>query len=333
MLCTAAGSIPDALSAFACRGPKGSWMKKFVRAGRSWSVVTLSLLFAPLLAVGPARAAVPPTPSGAHPRLFMSPTELAAYTANAGSAGTAAKSMVAACQQALDKPSDFAGRGGVDGSVWPGTAISCAFAYRVTQNAAYLTAAIKYWNAALNDDANLGDGLGCVAGVSTNWQSWTSGSAPPIILTVTHDTGYPIRWYGPYIALTYDWLHDAPGVDEPLRAHTRTCLTAWVDYYTKLGYHHDEAGANYNAGFALGKTLTAVALGGENGTNGDRIWSETVTDLFGTLLVGKGLAGTADPVGKPAGVLVGGDWGEGWQYGPLSVTEYAVAARALELSG
>jgi hypothetical protein len=31
--------------------------------------------------------------------------------------------------------------------------------------------------------------------------------------------------------------------------------------------------------------------------------------------------------------MVGGDWGEGWQYGPLSVAEYAAAARALEEAG
>jgi hypothetical protein len=38
-------------------------------------------------------------------------------------------------------------------------------------------------------------------------------------------------------------------------------------------------------------------------------------------------------VGSPAGALVGGDWAEGWQYGPLSVLEYAVAARAAEENG
>ena len=36
---------------------------------------------------------------------------------------------------------------------------------------------------------------------------------------------------------------------------------------------------------------------------------------------------------RPAGMLVGGDWGEGWQYGPLSVVEYAAAARAMEEAG
>jgi len=42
---------------------------------------------------------------------------------------------------------------------------------------------------------------------------------------------------------------------------------------------------------------------------------------------------TGTAVGAPVGVMVGGDWGEGWQYGPLSVLEYATAARALEENG
>src|SRR6185295_1833330 len=183
----------------------------------------------------------------------------------------------------------------------------------------------------------LGDGKGCVASVNTNWKTWASagatGAAPPVVVTVTHDAGYSMRWFTPYIALAYDWLHDAPGVDEALRAHTRLCLTNWVDYYTEAGYHRDEAGSNYNAGYVIGKSLTAIAFAGENGANGDRQWTETVDDLFGKLLIGKGLAGSADPVGKPAGVMVGGDWGQGWQYGPLSVLEYAAAARAVEEAG
>jgi hypothetical protein len=277
-----------------------------------------------------------PAPSGGHPRLFMDATRAAVYQANATVKGTAAQAMVARCQETIDQPKYYTDRGGADGDTWPGAAVSCAFAYRATQNASFLGQAIKYWNAALADDQALGDGKGCVAGVSTDWKTWAaggSGSAPPVILTVTHDTGYPMRWYGPYVALTYDWLHDAPGVDETLRAHTRMCLTNWVDYYTQKGYHHDEAGANYNAGYVIGKVMTAIAFAGENGADGDRLWNETLDEVFGKLLVGDGLAGAQDPVGKPAGVLVGGDWGEGWQYGPLSVLEYAAAARAMEEAG
>ena len=48
--------------------------------------------------------------------------------------------------------------------------------------------------------------------------------APPVILTVTHDTGYPMRWYGPDVALTYDWLYNALAPEEQttiLREHGR----------------------------------------------------------------------------------------------------------------
>jgi MYXO-CTERM domain-containing protein len=279
----------------------------------------------------PSRAA--PVPSGNHPRLFMSPANVAAFGKNATAKGTAAAALVAACQDTIDNPKDYATRGGSDGDSWPGSAVRCAFAYVATQKAEYLQQAIKYWHAALDDDQDLGDGQGCKMGVSPDWQSWDGNPpAPPVIRTVTHDTGYPMRWYGPDIALTYDWLHDAPGVDAGLLGQTRTCLTAWIDYYTKSGYHNDEAGANYNAGYVIGKTLGAIAIGNDGGADG-HLWTEATDTLFPKLLVGKGLAGASGGVGSPAGAMVGGDWAEGWQYGPLSVLEYSVAARALAENG
>jgi len=272
-------------------------------------------------------------PSGPHPRLFMGEELRASYTMAADIAGTAAYGLVAACQDTIDDPGYYSTRGGSDGDSWPGSAVRCAFAYMATQEPAYLTQALLYWRASLNDDQDLGDGLGCVAGVSTDWASWNGEPpAPPVILTITHDTGYPIRWYGPDIALTYDWLYDAPGVDEALRDQTRGCLTAWIDYYSERGYHHDEAGANYNAGYVIGKALAAVAIGDDGGADG-HLWTEATQQLFPELIVGQGLAGAGGGVGEAAGVLVGGDWAEGWQYGPLSVLEYAVAARGLAEHG
>src|SRR6185437_13812193 len=259
--------------------------------------------------------------------------DLAGYTANAKAKGSAAAALVAACQDTIDNPSEYTMRGGSDGNAWPGSAVDCAFAYQATQNVQYLTQAIKYWQASLDDDQTLGDGMGCVAGVDTNWQSWNGNPpAPPVIRTITHDTGYPMRWYGPDVALTYDWLYGASGVTEALRAQTRACLTAWIDYYTANGYHADQAGANYNAGYVAGKTLGAIAIGTDGGADG-HLWTETTTDLFPKLLIGDGLAGADNPVGTPAGAMAGGDWLEGWQYGPLSVLEYAISASALEANG
>ncbi len=297
-----------------------------MRINRFLTIVTAT--FTSSLAV-----AAPPAPSGPHPRLFMSPQQIAAYGANAQKGGTAAAAQVTACQRTIDNPNDYTTRGGADGNTWPGAAVACAFAYRATQQAKYLTQAIKYWQASLDDDQALGDGKGCVDGVSTDWQTWAQnggGAPPPVLITVTHDTGYPMRWYGPDVALTYDWLSGAPGVSPQLLAQTRTCLTNWSDWYTRYGYHHDEAGANYNAGFIVAKALTAVAVGTDGGADG-HLWSEIVDDQFGKLLVGDGLANWNGA--GPAGAMVGGDWLEGWQYGPLSVLEYAVAARALAENG
>jgi hypothetical protein len=272
--------------------------------------------------------AAPPVPSGGHPRLFMSPSQLMGYTKNAATSGSAADSLVKQCQDTLTEPKMYDSRGGSDGNYWPGSAVSCAFAYLATQKQEYLTQALKYWQASLDDDQSIGDKKGCVSGVDPNWKAWDgSPPAPPVILTVTHDTTYPMRWYGPDIALTYDWLYSAPGVTDSLRSQTRTCLAAWSDFYTAKGYHNDEPGANYNAGFVIGKTLTAIAIGND-GSNDGHLWTETVDDMFPKLFVQNGLAMGAKP-----GPMVGGDWLEGWQYGALSVLEYAVATRALEENG
>lgn len=299
------------------------------------SVVALvgsSVLAATVSASGVA-AADPATPSAPHPRLFMSAAQLAAYQANAAKQGTAAADLVAQCQDTIDNPSTYQSRGGSDGNYWPQSAVACAFAYVATSDSKYLTQALTYWHASLNDDQTIGDAAGCVQGVSTNWQSWEqggeNGSAPPVLVTITHDTGYPIRWYGPDLALTYDWLYGASGVDAALQAQTRTCLTNWIDWYSGYGYHHDEAGANYNAGYVVSKALAAIAIGTDGGADG-HLWSQVIDQDFGMLLMGTGLAGSTGGVGAPAGVMVGGDWGEGWQYGPLSILEYAASARALE---
>src|SRR5262249_8768618 len=137
--------------------------------------------------------AAPPTPTGPHPRLFLGGSNLATATTLSKQSGSQAKALVDKCQDTINKPGGYGWPGGVDGDIWPNAAVSCAFAYVVTQNTAYATQAIKYWKTSLNDDMTQGDNKGCVDGVSTNWQSWTGdGPAPPVILTVTHDTGYPM---------------------------------------------------------------------------------------------------------------------------------------------
>src|SRR5574342_405842 len=277
-----------------------------------------------------ASAAAPPAPSGAHPRLFMSAANLSVLAAQAGTAGTSSKALVNRCQDSINNPGNYVDRSAnLDSDVlWSGVARACAFSYRATGNAAHLGRAIYYWRAALDDYQTIGDGKNCtLAASSYDWRNLWNGEIPrpQMFNSIAADTGYPMRWYGPNLALAYDWLHDASGVDASLLGQTRTCLTAWIDNYTRRGYSRAQPGSNYHAGFAVAKTFAAIAFGGEG--SDDHLWTEAVRDLFEGQLVGTALA-TAPSFGP----LVGGDF-DTWQYGPLSVAEYAVAARAVEEAG
>jgi hypothetical protein len=140
-----------------------------------------TVLFALLVATN--ALANPPTPTGQHPRLFLG-TRQAALTTNAGKSGTAAASLVKACQDTIDNPQDYMSRGGSDGDTWPAAAVNCAFSWVTTQNPTHLQQAITYWQASLDDDQNLGDHMGCVA----------NATGQALTRTITHDTGYPMRW-------------------------------------------------------------------------------------------------------------------------------------------
>lgn len=195
--------------------------------------------------------------------------------------------------------------GGWQGFEFVTTLSGCLVSWAATGSADDLGTAIKYWTVLLDDYQKVGDGAG--------------GDD-----VVTHDTGYAIRTFAPYSALAYDWLHDAPGVTETLRAHARARFDAWMSFYSTSGYLRSMPGANYQAGYLYAATLIAIAEGGEAGAAGDAHWA-TVRDT----IWGRDMAAAL----APGGVLDGGDWPEGWQYGPLSVLEYSLAARALEENG
>lgn len=121
-----------------------------------------------------------------------------------------------------------------------------------------------------------GAGRGCTTEqAALDWRTTWNGDypPPPALVTVTHDTWYPMRWYGPYVALTYDWLYD--DADPALRAQTRRCLAGWIDAYTRFGYLRADPGANYHAGFVIAKTLGAIAIGRDGGDD-DHLWTETL---------------------------------------------------------
>lgn len=239
-------------------------------------------------------------PTGAHPRLWLDSSTVAGLKTQVGVKNSPVERGGARCAAARTDPSEYSD-GGWQGFEFVTTLSDCLVSWAATGSADDLQTAIKYWNVLLDDYQAVGDGAG--------------GDD-----VVTHDTGYAMRTFAPYSAIAYDWLHDAPGVSSDLLAHARERFDAWVTYYTQNGYLKDLPGANYEAGYAFAATLIAIAEGGEAGSAGDAHWATVHDTIWGKDLI---------PALAPGGVLEGGDWPEGWEYGPLSVLELGLAARAM----
>jgi len=265
---------------------------------RRW-LASAAFTITPLLTLA-AHAA----PSGAHPRLWLDSATKQGLAAQVGVANSPVARAAARCEAARESPSDY-DDGGWQGFEFATTLSDCLASWEASGSSDDLATAFKYFSVLLDDYQKVGDGAG--------------GDD-----VVSHDSGYAMRTFAPYSAIAYDWLHDAPGMTDALRAHALERFNAWMSWYQANGYLADLPGANYEAGYAFASTLIAIAEGGEAGANGDAHWA-TVTNTIWGKDMSTGLA--------TSGVLEGGDWAEGWQYGPLSVLEHALSMRALADNG
>lgn len=255
------------------------------------------LVLAPF--VQTARAAAP---SGPHPRIWLDAATQQQLQAHVSLPDSATARAVAKCQDAYARPDRYT-NGGWQGFNFVEVLSSCLIAYAAGSDSNHRDTALKYFRVLLDDYQTVGDGAG--------------GDE-----VVRHDSGYAMRTFAPYAALAYDWLYDAPGMTAPLREHARARFAAWTDWYFSSGYLRDVPGANYHAGFVYAATLIAIAHGADAGAAGDALYQKVLDDLWVPL-----------NQSMQQGVLAGGDWPEGWQYGPLSVFEYALAGRALADAG
>ena len=247
-----------------------------------------------------AARAAPHEPIGPHPRMLLDANLRAAWQAQRRSGPVAV---------AIELCNDDAGsepRGALYmGSEWKKMLQACLVAWAVTGDARHTRSALKYFIALLDDLDKIGDGKG--------------GDT-----AANRDAGYAIRNLGPYTALAYDWLHGAPGMTEQLRARARQRWAAWLSWYERSGYHPHDPGSNYQAGYLLAATMIAIAEAGEAEEAGGELWKLVADQMWG-----KDMAAAL----SPGSVLEGGDWDEGWQYGPLAVASYALAARVARQVG
>ena len=251
---------------------------------------------------GTAAAQDIPTPE--HPRLLLDDAMRAAWKRQAGQAGSAVSRAVDRCTEITKNPKEFQ-RDLYMGLDWAGYLQNCLVAWAATGKDAHADTAMKYFVAMIDDLATIGDGKG----------GDHAGR---------RDSGYTIRALGPYPALAYDWLHDHPKMTNEVRARARQRFEAWTSWYLASGYRARSPATNYHAGYLLAATFIAIAQNGEGGKASNDLWRLVRDDLWGKDMAKAML---------PGGALEGGEWGEGWQYAPLSVASYALAARAMTQQG
>jgi hypothetical protein len=130
------------------------------------------------------------------------------------------------------------------------------------------------------------------------------------VRSYARDSGYDIRFGLLELMLAYDWIYDE--LSDSDRGLLLRVANAWVDWYAQNGYSRSLPYENYYAGWLQGLALTAVATAHENPHAGR---------LFA--LLDERLRWEVPVLNQR---LCGGDWPEGWNYGPLSVQEMALVA-------
>lgn len=247
------------------------------------------------VALEPARLP-PPTPGATPYRILLDRDALQRLRRSAELRTPAFVYAQTRADEALAKPL----ASGYQGFEWADAVASCALLWHATKDDRYATAALRYLGALLDDRLELGDGKGGAD-------------------VVTHDSGYGMRTFGAYSALGYDWLRDAPGMTDALRARVRTRLGQWLAWYQKDGYLRDRPTANYYWGY-----LTALAWAGLAAAGDDPLADGWLKAAQGELST-KVLPAFRDD-------LRGGGWPEGWQYGEYTTLEVALVARAFRQS-
>ena len=139
------------------------------------------------------------------------------------------------------------------------------------------------------------------------------------------DSGYGIRNYVPAMAIAIDWLYDYSGMDAATKSTLSTRINAWLNWYAASGYCNVDSGVclpalitNYSSGYVLAQVLSGIALYGDD-PSGAAIWSKAISQY--------NAARTTFDKRMP-----GGNWPEGWNYGPGVFERYALMASGLKTS-
>jgi len=254
-------------------------------------LIVLAMAFAVLLtALAPAQAA--PLP---HPRIWINSAILTRMQTARTNNTAEWQALQSYCDNTLGDniPS------GYQFLDWYAAVMNYGLAYRVSGNASYGSEGVKYLTALLRDRNTIGDGAGGAGAISV-------------------DSGYVARDLGVGVAIGRDWLDGASGMTTSLINECNSRLNDWITWYNSNGYARTDPTDNYYAGYFTMVYTASIALEGDSGyqsswqTQAENMWSTQVLPFMQT------------------GAGAGGNWLQGWNYGPWSVREYLGYPYALE---
>ncbi|MBX3155123.1 MAG: hypothetical protein KF773_03915 [Deltaproteobacteria bacterium] len=264
------------------------------------SGLVLVLTLAVVLASAATASATPPEPSGKHPRILLDDKLRTAWKQEVADGRGPVIEAIKLCESGRTHEHD---RALYQGAEWNRVLQACLVAWAATDKQEHAATAQKFLKALLDDLDDLNDGKGGDKAAS-------------------RDDGYAIRNLGPFTAVAYDWLHGQLPDDLKVRARMR--WQAWMAWWKDKGYRRRAPGSNYHAGYLLAATMIGVAQGSEAGESGAAHWAYVADEMWA-----KDMAAAL----STSNILDGGDWPEGWQYGPLAVASYALAARVAKQAG
>jgi hypothetical protein len=171
---------------------------------------------------------------------------------------------------------------------WANVGLDLGLCYHVTLEERFGRAAALYLKALVSDLERVGDGKADLK-------------------TVYHDNGYSIRTRGALASVLYDWMRNTKYVDRSLKKRAADQIAEWIGWYGKTtdphGYANDKPLYNYYAGYFGAVAFFGIAFEGDDPRAG--------------AMLQKARGEFREKIAPQFAQIGGGEWPEGWQYGPF----------------
>lgn len=228
-----------------------------------------------------------------HPRIWLGGSALARMQADVTANTTEWQALKTFCDSNLHSTTGVYLPASYNDLGWYKAALSYGLCFQATGNQVYGNEGVVYLQALVDDDVVVGDAGATAA-------------------SIVRDSGYVARSRGTGVAVGRDWLAGASTLDAAMVLKVTTRMGEWMNYLSanpNLTNGEENPFDNYYAGFFTMAYTAGVGLHGDDGydagwlTKAETMWSGSVLPAI-------------------SGGLAGGDWYEGWNYGPWAAMEY-----------